>query len=55
LQLAAVAASITNAQAMNEDIDQDGEDEYLLFNGPAVGAFERVPAAAWSACGCATS
>ena len=39
---AAAAPSITNAQTASEDVDLDGEDEYLLFNDRLLGLFERT-------------
>ena len=39
---AAVAGAITNVQTAAEDVDQDGEDEYLLFNDRLFGLFERM-------------
>ena len=38
----AAASSITNVQAVSEDVDQDGENEYLLFNDRLLGLFERM-------------
>jgi hypothetical protein len=39
---AAAAPAITNAQTASEDVDLDGEDEYLLFNDRLFGLFERT-------------
>ncbi len=39
---AAAASGMTNVQASNEDVDLDGEDEYLLYNDRVFGLFERV-------------
>ncbi|OQW96293.1 MAG: hypothetical protein BWK77_05440, partial [Verrucomicrobia bacterium A1] len=39
---AAVAPSLTNTQAAAEDIDLDGEDEWLVFNDRLFGVLERV-------------
>jgi len=39
---ASAAAGITNVQATAEDIDLDGESEYLLFNDRLLGVFERA-------------
>ena len=36
------AASITNTQAAAEDVDLDGEDEYVLFNDRLFGVFEKT-------------
>lgn len=38
----AAAGSMTNVQATQEDVDLDGEDEYLLYNDRVFGVFERV-------------
>ncbi len=39
---AAAAAGITNVQTASEDVDQDGESEYLLYNDRLFGLFERI-------------
>jgi hypothetical protein len=38
---AAIASSVTTPQAWSEDVDLDGEDEYLLYNDRLLGIFER--------------
>lgn len=38
---AAVAAGVTTPQALAEDVDLDGENEYLLYNDRLLGVFER--------------
>lgn len=39
---AAIAPSIVTPQAVAEDVDLDGEDEYLLFNDRVFAIFERI-------------
>lgn len=39
---AAIAASVTTPQTSAEDIDLDGEDEYLLYNDRLFAMFERT-------------
>ena len=39
---AAAAASITNTQTSAEDVDLDGEAEYLLYNKRVFAVFERI-------------
>lgn len=39
---AAIAHTITAPQAVAEDVDLDGEDEYLLFNDRVFAIFERI-------------
>jgi len=39
---AAIAGSVTTPQALAEDIDLDGENEYLLYNDRVFGVFERA-------------
>ncbi len=41
-QWAAAASGITTPQTSTEDVDLDGESEYLLFNDRLCGLFERV-------------
>jgi len=38
----AIASQITNAQTAAEDVDLDGESEYLLYNDRVFGLFERI-------------
>lgn len=38
---AATASSVTTPQAVAEDVDLDGENEYLLYNDRTFGVFER--------------
>ncbi len=37
-----VASGLTSVQVLQEDIDLDGEDEYLLFNSSVFAVFERI-------------
>ncbi|MFH0879775.1 MAG: hypothetical protein V2A34_08685, partial [Lentisphaerota bacterium] len=39
---ASVASGITTPQTSTEDVDLDGEDEYLLFNDRLFAVFERI-------------
>ena len=39
---AAIAGSVTTPQAVQADVDLDGENEYLLYNDRLFAAFERI-------------
>ncbi|HMP77068.1 MAG TPA: alpha-amylase family glycosyl hydrolase [Kiritimatiellia bacterium] len=39
---AAIAGSVTTPQALAEDVDLDGEDEYILYNDRVFALFERI-------------
>jgi hypothetical protein len=39
---AAVAGSLTGTQTATEDVDLDGEEEYLIYNDRLFGLFERI-------------
>lgn len=39
---AAIASSVTTPQAIAQDVDLDGEDEYVLYNDRVYAIFERI-------------